>query len=137
MKSFLHRMSSIVRKNSIKSTDGDENEEENNEQERYFREMQERRRSAPDIHRRAIPIAEIPMELDENGTSIEQMNSQRVATQINPTLLTRNKYSSMRKSFLFHFFKINRNIICELKFNIIKQENFLICEIFAIVWMHG
>ncbi len=102
MKSFLHRMSSIVRKNSNKSTDGDENEEGNNEQERYFREMQERRRSAPDIRRRAIANAEIPMESDENGTSIEQMNSQKVVTQINLTLLTRNKYSSMRKSFLFH-----------------------------------
>jgi hypothetical protein len=102
MKSFLHRMSSIVRRNSNKSTDEDENEEENNEQQTYFREMQERRRSAPDIHRRAMPITGVPMESDENGTSIEQITSKRVATRINTTLLTRNKYSSMRKSFLFN-----------------------------------
>jgi len=97
MKSFLHRMSSIVRRNSNKSTDEDENEDENNEQPTYFREMQERRRSAPDIHRRAMPITGVPTELDENGTSIEQITSKRVATRINTTLLTRNKYSSMRK----------------------------------------
>ncbi|UJR28818.1 hypothetical protein I4U23_010042 [Adineta vaga] len=84
MESFFRRMSSIVSKNSFKSTDVNENEQENSEEDygrlRCFREMQERRKSAPDIHRRANATSIASMQIEENDISTEQMNLPRSTT---------------------------------------------------------
>ncbi len=100
MESFFRRMSSIVRKSSNKSSDADENESEDgqddNMRQRYFRQMQQRRRSAPDIHRRANLIDRLPLEADHKVTSFEQINTQNLTIQTSNSNLTR-KYSATSK----------------------------------------
>jgi hypothetical protein len=91
-------MSSIVRKNSNKSSDADENESENSQDEnirqQHFRQMQQRRRSAPDIRRRTTPIEKTSLESDQIGTSFEQINTQNLMTQTSTNNLARKQYNS-------------------------------------------
>jgi hypothetical protein len=102
MESFFRRMSSIVRRNSNKSFEPDENEQESNGRARHFREMQQRRRSAPDIHRRAPPADKTSMEPEKKITSSEAINSQNLPAQSSTTNLTLKQYSSTGKLSLFN-----------------------------------
>jgi hypothetical protein len=103
MESFFRRMSSIVRKNNNKSFDPDENEQENhgddNERHKQFRYMQGRRRSAPDMRRRTIPVGRIPTESDQEFTSVEQINSSKMTLQTSTSILPRKHYYSTGKLF--------------------------------------
>ncbi|CAF3479577.1 unnamed protein product [Adineta steineri] len=96
MESFFRHMSSIVRKNS-KFSNPDEDEQEihddYNEQLRYLREMQERRRSAPDIRRHNNSMSRMSIHSEENSELFPQMNSERSTTQIDSILSTPNQYN--------------------------------------------
>ncbi|CAF0897394.1 unnamed protein product [Rotaria sp. Silwood1] len=95
MESFFRRMSSIVRRNSNKSSDVDEHDEEDNEQQQQrFRQMRERRLSAPDIRRRAMPVDRISSEFDQKATLFEQTNSPKLMTRTNTNIVTRKNYRS-------------------------------------------
>jgi hypothetical protein len=109
MESFFRRVSSIVRKNNNKSYDTDDNEQENHDEEeenngrrRQFRQMRGRRRSAPDIRRRAPTADKLSMESNQKGTSSEQIDSQRLSAQSSTTALTRKQYSSSGKLSSFN-----------------------------------
>ncbi|CAF4708405.1 unnamed protein product, partial [Rotaria magnacalcarata] len=65
MESFFRRISSIVRRNSNKSPDIDEHDDEDAEQQEYFRQMRERRLSAPDIRRRTDAADQVLMGSDQ------------------------------------------------------------------------
>ncbi|CAF0796306.1 unnamed protein product [Rotaria sordida] len=95
MESFFRRMSSIVRRNSNKSTDADEHDEDDNQQQERFRQIRERRLSAPDIHRRTMPVDRIPMESDQKATLFEQINSPKLTAQSSSNILTRKNYRSI------------------------------------------
>jgi hypothetical protein len=102
MESFFRRVSSIVRKNSNKDFDPDENEQENHQRQASFREMQQRRRSAPAIRRSSIPVDKLPMESDQKITSIEQINSENQTVHSNTINLTRKHWNPTSKIFLFN-----------------------------------
>jgi hypothetical protein len=91
-------MSSIVRKSSNKSSDADENESVHSQDEdlrqRHFQQLQQRRRSAPDIRRRTTPIDKLPLESDQKGTSFEQINSQNLSTQMSNNNLSWKQHSN-------------------------------------------
>jgi hypothetical protein len=106
MESFFRRVSSIVRKGSNKSFDVEEKDEEGDGRLRRFRQMQQRRRSAPDIRRRTIPIDEISMESDQKVASFEKINSQNLTIQSSTTIFTRKQSNSTGKFFLFNSLKI-------------------------------
>jgi len=102
MESFFRRVSSIVRKSNNKDFDPDENEQENHQRQTSFREMQQRRRSAPAIRRSSIPVDKIPMESNQKITSAEQINSENQAAHSNTTNLTRKHCNPTSKISLFN-----------------------------------
>lgn len=114
MESFFRRMSSMVRRNSNKSSDIDENDEEDNEQQEHFRQMRGRRLSAPDIRRRPIPVDRIPMESDQTITLIEKSNFPKLTTQTSTTILTYKQHRPTGKLFPFNCFEINKHKILTL-----------------------
>ncbi len=69
MESFFQRMSSIVLRNNNK----EDSEEDENEKQRQFQYLQQRRRSAPDIHRRGVLNDRLVRIPDHKGTSEEQI----------------------------------------------------------------
>jgi hypothetical protein len=85
MESFFQRMTSMVSRNSTRVFEQDIDDDEN-ERQRQLSYLQDRRRSAPDIHRRERLIR-IP---DQKGTSDEQ-----ISTRFHP----RKHYNSTGKSF--------------------------------------
>ncbi|CAF2521023.1 unnamed protein product [Rotaria sp. Silwood2] len=97
-------MSSIVRRNSNKSSDIDEHDEEDNEQHEHFRQTRERRLSAPDIRRRTVPVDRISSESDQKATLSEQINSSKLTTQTGSSILTRKHYRSGGELYLFNSF---------------------------------
>ena len=101
MESFFRRMSLIVSKNSTKSTGVKENEQENSEEDygrlRTFREMQERRKSAPDIHKRVPPTSKVPMQSENNSWLSDPMNVKKLTTEINLNLFSRPHSNSTGK----------------------------------------
>ena len=56
--------------------------------------MRGRRRSAPDIHRRAPQPDRTPIESTQKVISFERIDSQRLSIQGNSTVLTRRQYST-------------------------------------------
>ena len=96
MESFFRRMSSIVRKNSNKSVESDENEREE-----HFRYLQERRRSAPDIHRRGVPLERIVLDSGQKDCPLEKLISQSMINQSSTGILARKQYHLTGKSRAF------------------------------------
>ncbi|CAF0878881.1 unnamed protein product [Rotaria sp. Silwood1] len=97
MESFFQRMSSFVIRNSNKFIEQDINEIEN-ERQRQFTYLQERRCSAPDIRRRGITIDRLTRVLDQKGTSEEQ-----ITTHFNAHMLSRKHYNSIGKLCMIDF----------------------------------
>lgn len=96
MESFFRRMSSIVRKNSNKSVESDENEREE-----QFRYLQQRRRSAPDIRRRGVPLERIALDSSEQDSSTERLVSHSIINQSSTGILARKQYDSTGKSIVY------------------------------------
>ncbi|CAF3614862.1 unnamed protein product [Rotaria sordida] len=94
MESFFQRMSSLVIRNSNKYVEQDIDEIDNEEQ-RQFTYLQQRRCSAPDMRRRGTTTDRSAQTLDQKGTSEEQ-----ITTHFNTHMLSRRHYNSIeRKKF--------------------------------------
>lgn len=106
MESFLQRMSSFVTRNNNKFNDEDINEIEN-EQQRRFGYLQQRRCSAPDIRRRGMAIDRSTRVLDHKGASEEQ-----ITNHFNSTMFPRKHYNSMGKLFIINF---SHAIFCAIR----------------------
>ncbi|CAF3520493.1 unnamed protein product [Rotaria socialis] len=105
MESFFRRMSSIVRRNSNKSPDIDEHNGEDAEQQEYFRQMRERRLSAPDIRRRSHAVDRVLMESDQKIALFQQTSLQKLTPQTSIGLPTGKQNRSKGMLFLFNSMK--------------------------------
>lgn len=95
-------MSSIVRRNSNKSPDIDEHAHDDTEQQEYFRQMRERRLSAPDIRRRTHAVDRVQMGSNQKIALFEQTSLQKLTGQTSTGLPTRKQNRSKGMLFLFN-----------------------------------
>jgi hypothetical protein len=92
MESFFQRVSSIVIRNSGRFFEQDIGNENDNQQQRQFQYLAERRRSAPDIDRNTTPIKRFIRIPTYKGISDEQ-----IAQRFHATMLSRKHYNSIGK----------------------------------------
>lgn len=95
-------MSSIVRRNSNKSTSIDKDDDDDDQSQEYFQQMRQRRLSAPDIRRRMNPVDRTQIGSDQKVKLTEQSSLPKLSTQTSTGLLTRRQYKSISKSILLN-----------------------------------
>jgi hypothetical protein len=83
-------------------------DDEESERQRQFRRLQDRRRSAPDIHRRGLLTDRLVMVSHQKGTSSEQINSERIIMYNNIANRSRKLYNSTGKLFFYYRIKMKR-----------------------------
>ncbi|CAF4661199.1 unnamed protein product, partial [Rotaria socialis] len=89
MESFLQRMSSLVTRTNNKFIEEDIDEIENDQQ-RRFSYLQQRRCSAPDIRRRGATMDRLTRVFDHKGTSEEQ-----ITNHFSSNIFPRKHYNSI------------------------------------------
>jgi hypothetical protein len=94
MQSFFQRVSSIIRRNSSKLIEQKIDDEEENSRQRQFHSLAERRRSAPDIQRRALAINRLVQIPSQKRTSAEQ-----ITIHVVTDMFSRKQYNSIGKFF--------------------------------------
>ncbi|CAM4749266.1 unnamed protein product [Rotaria magnacalcarata] len=118
MESFLQRMSSLVTGNSNKFIKEDTDEIENDQQ-RKFSYLQQRRCSAPDIRRRGVTMDRLARVLDHKGTSEEQ-----ITNHFTSNIFPRKHYNSIGKLGVIGFYiTIDKNKTKYYHFVNIQQHN--------------
>ena len=82
----------MVRKNGNKSPEIEQNEQDDIERQLQFRYMRERRRSAPDIHRRVPPIERTPIDHDDDDEMTTDQNLSRFINNSRRTSIAPRKH---------------------------------------------